>query len=260
MTQNNRNKKYYYNKKIEVMASKKGYDKKDIVAAFEYYNRKVRNCHPPGEFDSVKRFYAEERTERVESVCSPTRRFPYSEMKTARTAEHCAEVFGATSLHVKRIYKVIKNVVHTGNKCRQAELIAELKVSTRVQIEEPRRERPIGRQVTKPTSETPVVSDKKPLNPLRELAQLGFKPMKIVSRGNQSELVSAYKLAAGYIILSSQDGKSLPLAISLSLSFVTGAHKENEDVIVKNCRSLNREELHKITGDAIERYGNSKTL
>ena len=48
--------------------------------------------------------FARERSTPVEGCCAPSRRFPYSQMKAARTAAHCAEISEASSVtHVRRI-------------------------------------------------------------------------------------------------------------------------------------------------------------
>ncbi|PAK77154.1 hypothetical protein [Acetobacter fabarum] len=64
-----------------------------VAAAIEYMRRKARKTHPPGTFDSVGRFYADERTQAVRSCRSPSRAWPMPEMKAARTVAHVAEVF-----------------------------------------------------------------------------------------------------------------------------------------------------------------------
>ena len=64
-----------------------------VAAAIEYMRRKDRKTHPPGTFDSVGRFYADERTKAVLSCRSPSRAWPFPEMKAARTVAHVAEVF-----------------------------------------------------------------------------------------------------------------------------------------------------------------------
>jgi hypothetical protein len=90
---------------IKTLATAAGYTEADQQAGWEFFQRKTRRKHPPGKFDNAKRFTAAERTEKVETARSPSRAFPLSEMAAARTAEHCAELHGATPLHVKRIAK-----------------------------------------------------------------------------------------------------------------------------------------------------------
>lgn len=69
----------------------------EMNAGWEYFQRKNRLSHPPGKFDNAQRFYASERTSAVNNVRSPSRAFPYSEMKAARSAEHCVELFRVES-------------------------------------------------------------------------------------------------------------------------------------------------------------------
>ena len=95
--------------KVKRIAKKAGYSKADIAAGIEFYNRKNRLTNPPGSFDKAGRFHADERTATVARVRGPSRAYPYSEMKAARTADHCAELFGATPLHVKRICKALES-------------------------------------------------------------------------------------------------------------------------------------------------------
>ncbi|SDY88289.1 hypothetical protein [Citreimonas salinaria] len=95
-------------KDIKKIARTQGYTKADLQAGLAFAKRKNRDSNPPGDFDSAGRFYAHERTRAVESVRSPSRAFPYSQMTAARTVRHCAEVFGAEELHVKRIAKAIE--------------------------------------------------------------------------------------------------------------------------------------------------------
>lgn len=84
-----------------------GYSTEEIQAGLEFAARKARRNHPPGNFDRAKRFYAEERTEAVCTCRDPSRTHPYPEMGAARTAAHCAEVFGAQELlAVKRVAKM----------------------------------------------------------------------------------------------------------------------------------------------------------
>ena len=96
-------------KAVKRVAKKSGYAKVDIDAGFKFYKLKNRLIDPPGRFDEAGRFYADERTQSVMLVRSPSRSYPYSEMKAARTAEHCAELFGATPLHVKRICRALES-------------------------------------------------------------------------------------------------------------------------------------------------------
>lgn len=78
------------------------------AAGETFFRRKTRLTNPPGTFDRAGRFTAEERTKSTRCCRTPSRRWPYSEMNAARTAEHCAEVYGVDALAVKRVYKLLK--------------------------------------------------------------------------------------------------------------------------------------------------------
>ena len=95
--------------KVRRIAKRAGYSKADIAAGIEFYNRKNYITNPPGYRDKAGRFYADERTASVARVREPSRAYPNSERKTARTADHCAELFGATPLHVKRICRALES-------------------------------------------------------------------------------------------------------------------------------------------------------
>jgi len=83
-----------------------------IKAGFEFADRKSRRVNPPGNWDSAGRFYAEERSSSVENCSAPSRNFPYSEMKTARTAAHCAEIAEVESVtHVSRIALALEKCI-----------------------------------------------------------------------------------------------------------------------------------------------------
>lgn len=87
-------------------AAAQGYTAAEIRAGLAFFDRKTRRTNPPGEFDKQGRFYADERTEAVQSVRSPSKAWPMSEMLAARTAAHCAELFDAEELlAVKRVAK-----------------------------------------------------------------------------------------------------------------------------------------------------------
>tara|TARA_Y100000815_G_C13332034_1_gene496397 strand:- start:101 stop:481 length:381 start_codon:yes stop_codon:yes gene_type:complete len=90
---------------IKTIAKSAGYTDADINAGWEFYLRKNRKKNPPGEFDKAKRSTAKERTSKVIDARPPSRSFPCGKMSAARTAEHCAELYGATPLDVKRIAK-----------------------------------------------------------------------------------------------------------------------------------------------------------
>lgn len=69
-----------------------------VAAAIEYMRRKARKTHPPGTFDNAGRWYADERTSAVRCCRDPSRAWPYSQMKAARTVAHVAEVYGVDYL------------------------------------------------------------------------------------------------------------------------------------------------------------------
>ncbi|MGJ8547521.1 MAG: hypothetical protein ACSHWZ_18895 [Sulfitobacter sp.] len=93
-----------YKETVAIMAGELFYSEKEIAAGFEFYDRKNRLSHPPGEWDKAGRFFAEERSSIVSNCRAPSRRFPFSEMLAARTAAHCAEIAGLdSSTYVKRI-------------------------------------------------------------------------------------------------------------------------------------------------------------
>jgi hypothetical protein len=92
---------------VSRLALTAGYTAEEIRAGLEFSARKARRIDPPGSFDKAGRFDAAERTSSVRCARMPSRAFPYSEMHAARTAAHCAEVFGAQELlAVKRVAKL----------------------------------------------------------------------------------------------------------------------------------------------------------
>lgn len=81
-----------------------GYTEEEAKAGLMFAARKSRRNDPPGSFDRAGRFEAAERTQAVLKARAPSRRFPYAEMGAARTAAHCAELYGADSvIAVKRV-------------------------------------------------------------------------------------------------------------------------------------------------------------
>ncbi|KEO53437.1 hypothetical protein [Thioclava pacifica] len=87
-----------------VFAMSLAYTGDEIAAAFEYIDRKERRTHPPGEFDHRGRFFAAERTLAVRFCRAPSARWPFPQMRAARTADHCAELFDVEDAkHVKRL-------------------------------------------------------------------------------------------------------------------------------------------------------------
>lgn len=84
------------------------FSKAELAAGKEYFQRKNRKTNPPGTFDNAGRFFASERTYSVRACREPSRRWPYSEMQGARTADHCAELFDVDALAVKRVCKILE--------------------------------------------------------------------------------------------------------------------------------------------------------
>ncbi|MBB2164682.1 hypothetical protein HLH26_09020 [Gluconacetobacter sp. 1b LMG 1731] len=82
-----------------------------VAAAIEYMRRAARLVHPPGTFDDAGRWYADERTSAVRTCRSPSRAWPYSEMKAARTASHVAEVYEVSDFEteVRQIVNFVKS-------------------------------------------------------------------------------------------------------------------------------------------------------
>ena len=93
---------------VATIAASVGYTVEELRAGVAFSDRKARRCNPPGEFDKAGRYYAEERTDAVQTCRSPSRAFPYPEMAAARTAAQCSQVFEAQSLlAVKRVAKAL---------------------------------------------------------------------------------------------------------------------------------------------------------
>jgi hypothetical protein len=65
-----------------------------IQAGLRFARLKNRFEDPPGVFDRARRFHASERSSIVEAARTPSRAWPYSEMRAARTAAHVAEMQG----------------------------------------------------------------------------------------------------------------------------------------------------------------------
>lgn len=84
-----------------------GYTQAETKAGLEFSARKARRTNPPGQFDSAGRFFAQERTNAVLTCRAPSRMWKFPEMNAARTAAHCAEVYGAKELlAVRRIARL----------------------------------------------------------------------------------------------------------------------------------------------------------
>lgn len=96
---------------ITALATELAYSEAEITAGFEFSDRKNRRAHPPGTRDNAGRFYADERSSAVDSCRQPSRAFPFSQMKAARTAQHCAEMNDVDCVtHVRRIARALENL------------------------------------------------------------------------------------------------------------------------------------------------------
>lgn len=94
------------------MATLRGYSPAEIDAGVEHWERLNGRANPPGSFDAAGRFKAEERTKKTTECRAPSREWPYSQMKAARTADHCAEVHGAENLtNVRRVKRLIDTLM-----------------------------------------------------------------------------------------------------------------------------------------------------
>ena len=94
---------------VRTIAAARCYSHSEVEAGLEHYRRKVRLSHPPGKWDNAKRFYASEQTTFVRQCRSPSRAWPLSEMKAARTAAHCAEIYGVEDvLAVRRVARALE--------------------------------------------------------------------------------------------------------------------------------------------------------
>ncbi len=90
------------------VSENKGYTSGEVAGGVAFYKRKERLTNPPGKFDNKQRFEASERTQAVPNVRTPSARFPYPEMKAARTAAHCAELLGVEPLATKRVARALE--------------------------------------------------------------------------------------------------------------------------------------------------------
>lgn len=111
------------------MADLAGYSDAEIKAGTEFFLRKSRASNPPGQFDRAGRFFAEERTEAVRTCRSPSRAYPWPEMHAARSAAHCAEVFGVPDdrlIAVRRFAKAVDRLIDGDRSPESAEAAARL--------------------------------------------------------------------------------------------------------------------------------------
>ncbi len=79
-------------------------------AVTEYLQLKDRKIHPPGEFDNGGRFYLaeSEKHDCCRGIRSPSRAYPYSEMKHARTLKHVAQKFGVDEFECRKTLRELR--------------------------------------------------------------------------------------------------------------------------------------------------------
>lgn len=89
--------------------SNENVDPKVLATVREYQNLRDRVTNPDGTFDKQGRFYLAGRSEYscCQSIRSPSKRFPYSEMKHGRTLKHVATKNG---VDIKACRKVLKSM------------------------------------------------------------------------------------------------------------------------------------------------------
>ncbi len=80
------------------------------TAVTEYLRRQERLAHPFGRFDRAGRFYLAEAEQRecCGSIRCPSRRWPYSQLTHARTAEHVARLYGVEPTELRRAARVAR--------------------------------------------------------------------------------------------------------------------------------------------------------
>lgn len=92
------------------------YNERLIKAAEVYVSRKQRDTHPDGEFDKGGRWYPsrEETCSCCSSIRSPSRAYQYSLMVHCRTCEHIANLYGVSSLDIRRYLRkgIVPNKEH----------------------------------------------------------------------------------------------------------------------------------------------------
>lgn len=84
-------------------------DPKVLATVREYQALRDRVTNPEGTFDKQGRFYLAGRSEYAccQNIRSPSRRFPYSEMKHGRTLKHVATKNG---VDLKACRKALKEI------------------------------------------------------------------------------------------------------------------------------------------------------
>lgn len=78
-----------------------------LQCAQTYTRRKGGLEHPRGKFDNAKRFYLAETFRCCASIREPSRAFPYSQNKHARSLAHVAHEFGFDGL-MPELRKIVK--------------------------------------------------------------------------------------------------------------------------------------------------------
>ena len=79
-------------------------------AITEYLKLKNREIHPEGTFDKGGRFYLaeSEKYDCCRGIRSPSRAYPYSEMKHARTLKHVANKFGVDESECRKALREMR--------------------------------------------------------------------------------------------------------------------------------------------------------
>jgi hypothetical protein len=79
-------------------------------AITEYLKLKNRKTHPEGTFDKGGRFYLaeSEKHDCCRGIRSPSRAYPYSEMKHARTLKHVAHKYNVLESECRKALREMK--------------------------------------------------------------------------------------------------------------------------------------------------------
>ncbi len=85
-----------------------GYERKDVDAAAVYFKRRFGMECTPGTWVANGFFRAEERTQAVQESHLNRKPKQLQEHQAAKTAKHCAELLGSSSVHTKRIARAIQ--------------------------------------------------------------------------------------------------------------------------------------------------------
>lgn len=94
----------------------------ELRAACLYIQRRNRSVHPEGYFDRAGRWFAQGRDAEVMEPCrTPSRAWPYSEMNTCRSLNHCAKYFDADPLVTHRIVTAIRHICNGSKLTKPAE-------------------------------------------------------------------------------------------------------------------------------------------